>query len=385
MNTLLSAALEQVSASRDAMESTLRDLVEISSWTNDKPGVDEAGRRLCDAMMLPVERFASERYGDHLAFHAPRRASENGVVLIGHIDTVFPKHVFAGYRREGDRAYGPGVLDMKGGLVVIAFALRALERVGALAKIPLSVMVVTDEEVGSPDSTPHLRRIASGARAALDFESGRPHDEIVTCRKGTGSFVAHARGRAAHAGNAHAQGANAIWALSRWIDAAQRLTDYARGVTVNIGTVRGGMGKNTVPETAEADGDLRFATHADETALREALVAACATSVLPGTHLEIAWGAGRPPMERSESSAALRARFAAAQRDEALGDGEMDLVGGGSDAATTSAMGIPSIDALGPRGEGFHTLGEYIEIPTLEAKARALVRFLVTEFGLGSA
>ncbi len=375
---ILGRVLAQLASERDEMERALRALVEISSWTHDKAGVDAAGDALCEVMKLPCERIASERFGNHLAFHAPRTAGEGGAMLIGHIDTVFPRDAFAGYRREGERAFGPGVLDMKGGLVVVASALGALACAGALEHIPLSLLVVTDEEIGSPDSTPHLRRIAAGARIALDFESGRANDEIVTCRKGTGSFTARAHGKAAHAGNAHRDGVNAIWALSQFVDGAQRLTDYARGVTVNIGTIRGGIGKNTVPPAAEAEGDLRFETHADEQSLRDALVRVAANETVPGAHIEVAWGPGRPPMERSEASAALRDAYAAAQRASGLGDGEMALVGGGSDAATTSAMGIPSIDALGPRGAGFHTLDEYIELPTLVTKAQALARFLVT-------
>ena len=365
------------------MEKLLQGLVEVSSWTGDKAGVDAAGAVLCEAMVLPCERKLSERYGDHLVFHGARRASDQGAVLIGHIDTVFPRDSFSGYRSEGDAAYGPGVLDMKGGLVVVAFALRALANVGALDGIPLSVVVVSDEEVGSPDSTEHLRAVAQGARVALGFESGRPHDEIVTRRKGTGSFTALAHGTAAHAGNAHADGGNAIWSLARFVDAAQQLTDYDRGVTVNIGTIRGGIGKNTVPSHAEAEGDLRFSTREDESRVREALLDVAKSSARPRTKLEVHWGPGRPPMERSAESVGLYEAYAACLRASGLGAAEMPLVGGGSDAATTSAMDIPSIDALGPRGKGFHTIDEYIEIPTLVTKAQALVRYLLTHVWQG--
>jgi glutamate carboxypeptidase len=373
----LTAAVSWIRSQRDAMESLLRALVEQSSWTSDKAGVDAAQAILRANAPGRTESVASERFGDHLVVHAGRPASDGGVVLIGHMDTVFPRETFSGYRVEGDTARGPGVLDMKGGLVIATFALRALEVAGALGEIAATLISVSDEEVGSPDSAEHIRRIARGARAALGFESGRAGDAVVTQRKGTGSFTVAARGKAAHAGNAHADGANAIWALSRFVDRAQQLTDYARGVTINIGRIAGGIGKNTVPDAAEAQGDLRFVRRADESSLRESLLRIAEESVVAGTRLEIAWGAGRPPLERTDASEALRDAYLACQRDAGLGAGEVPLQGGGSDAATTSSIGIPSIDGLGIRGDGFHTLDERADLASLVPKAEAVVRFLM--------
>ena len=175
------------------------------------------------------------------------------VALIGHLDTVFPPGKFEGYRVDGPLRRGPGVLDMKGGLVVVAFALRGLSEAypGGLGALPpLRIVVVSDEEVGSPEGAGVIRRSIGGSGAALVFESGRAQDAIITRRKGTGNVSVVGQGRAAHAGNAHAEGKNAIWAVARWVDAAQQLTDYERGVTVNVGTISGGIGKNTVPEPA---------------------------------------------------------------------------------------------------------------------------------------
>ena len=205
---------------------------------------------------------------------------------------------------------------------MIRGALAALEEVGALAALPLVVVCVADEEVGSPSSAPHLAALARGAACALVFESGRAGDLIITRRKGVGAMTVVAHGKAAHAGNHHKDGANAIWALARFIDAAQQLTDHARGVTVNVGQVTGGTSKNTVPDRAECKLDLRYETVADA----EALVAA--------------------------------------------------LLGGGSDANTIAPLGVPAIDGLGPRGAGFHTTNEYVELATFVPKAEALVRFL---------
>lgn len=375
---LVSRSVVWLSGQRDPMEKLLRDLVEESSWTYDKAGTDAASAILRQATPGTLEAVKSERFGDHSIFHGARKAREGGVLLVGHIDTVFPKEKFSGYRSAGKIARGPGVLDMKGGLVVASYALRALREMGALDRLAYSFAVVTDEEIGSPDGAPHLIRTAKGARAALVFESGRPNDAIITCRKGTGAFTGVAHGRAAHAGNAHHEGANAIWAISRFVDRVQGLTDYAKGNTVNIGLVKGGMGKNTVPDSAEATADMRFVTVTDAAELRKQVLAAAQNLGIPGgATVEVQWGGGRGPMERTPASAALCAMYAECQRESGLGFGEMPMVGGGSDGATTHEAGVPSIDGLGPRGQHFHTVEEYMELDTLVLKAQALVRYLI--------
>jgi glutamate carboxypeptidase len=322
----------------------------------------------------------SARYADHLVFRTrPQLANRNAVALVGHLDTVFPPGTFEGYRRDGPLARGPGVLDMKGGLVVIAFALRALAAAGGLqAVVPLRVVVVSDEEVGSPEGQGIIGAAISGASACLVFEAGRERDAIITRRKGTGGMTAIAHGRAAHAGNAHSQGANAIWTIARFVDQVQQLTDYGRGVTVNVGLVTGGYGKNTVPDRAEAQLDLRFETRADGERLVAAVgrVADEASVGVAGTRVELHGGIARLPLERSEASAQLCAEYAACARAHGLGTGEAPLVGGGSDASTANALGIAAIDGLGPRGSSFHTKDEHIEVASLVPKAQALARFL---------
>jgi glutamate carboxypeptidase len=195
------------------------------------------------------------------------------------------------------------------------------------------------------------------------------------------SAVGH--GKAAHAGNAHAEGKNAIWAIARWVDAAQQLTDYERGITVSVGKISGGLGKNTVPEHAEAHADIRYLTRADGEALVERLRQAAerAAASVPGTRLVLSGGVNREPLERTPANVALMEEYARAARASGLGAGEAPLIGGASDASTSSSMGIASIDGLGPRGKGFHTVDEHIEAETLVPKAEALARFLVARAG----
>jgi glutamate carboxypeptidase len=329
--------------------------------------------------VVPGGSAAGEALGDHLIWRTPAAMHAPPIVLIGHHDTVFPPGHFEGWREEAGKAIGPGVLDMKGGLAVIRGALAALDEVGALARLPIAVVCVADEEIGSPTSMPHLQEVARGAACALVFESGRANDLIITRRKGVGAMTIVAHGRAAHAGNNHKDGANAIWAISKFVDAAQQQTNYARGVTVNVGQILGGTSKNTVPERAECRLDLRYETVADAEALVSALriAADAAASAIPGVTVEVTGGVNRLPLERTAASAALREEYAACARAVGLGDGEAALLGGGSDANTVAPLGVPAIDGLGPRGAGFHTTNEYAELATFVPKAEALVRFLL--------
>lgn len=375
----LETALAAVRRRSSEMLGLTRSWVEVNSFTANVDGVNRVGAMLREAFTLPPLTCTlipgAEGFGDHLVW---RTAAEGApVVLIGHHDTVFPPGHFEGWREEGNRAIGPGALDMKGGLAIIRTALAALDEAGLLATLPLTVVCVADEEVGSPSSAPHLKELAKGAACALVFESGRANDMIITRRKGVGAMTVIAHGKAAHSGNNHKDGANAIWALSKFVDAAQQLTDYARGVTVNVGEIKGGTSKNTVPERAECKIDLRYETVADAEALVADLRAAAAAASIAGVTLEVIGGVNRLPLERSDASAALRDEYAACARTCGLGDGEAPLLGGGSDANTVAPLGVPAIDGLGPRGAGFHTTNEYVELDTFVPKCEALVRFLV--------
>jgi len=378
----LAVALAAVHRRGDEMMALTRRWVEVNSFTANVAGVNAVGALLREAFALPSLACTvvpgGPELGDHLIWRTPAAERAAQIVLIGHHDTVFPPGHFEGWRDDGDRAIGPGALDMKGGLAVIRGALAALDEIGVLAGLPVAVISVADEEIGSPGSTPHLQQLARGAACALVFESGRAGDAIITRRKGVGAIAVVAHGKAGHAGNNHKDGANAIWALAKFIDAAQRLTDYSRGCTVNVGLTSGGTSKNTVPDRAECKVDLRYETIADANALTAALeaAAAAAAAAVPGTRIEITPGVSRLPLERTAASAALREEYAACARAAGLGDAEAALVGGGSDANAVAPLGVPAIDGLGPRGAGFHTTTEYVELATFVPKAEALVRFL---------
>jgi glutamate carboxypeptidase len=373
----LDDALAWLAAQRPAMESLLERLVNVNSFTKNAGGVARVVDLLAPALErsgLAVERIPGTRFGPQLAFRGPAPGAP--VFLVGHTDTVFPPGTFEGFRREGDTGHGPGTFDMKGGIVVALFALEAAHRAGLLARVPVAGLLVSDEEVGSPESQPLLRERARGAACALVLESGRAKDVVVTRRKGTAGLDVTASGVAAHAGNEHETGRNAIWSLARFVDRAQALTDYARGATVNVGVIAGGTTKNTVPDAARAELDLRFLTPEDGARLERALEEAARAAPVEGTTLAIARRSWREPLVRTDASAALAAEYGRCAEASGLGAGEAGLVGGGSDANTTGAMGIPSVDGLGPRGRGFHTHDEQVELASFVPKASALLRFL---------
>jgi glutamate carboxypeptidase len=369
--------------STDTLLPVLERWVEINSFTENLVGVNRMADAL-EADFAPLHllfaRHRGDGLGDHLVWRTPAwdRLPDRRVLLVGHHDTVFPPGTFETFERDGDRVRGPGALDMKGGLLVVRTAFLALAEVGALDDVPVALITVADEEIGSPTSRELIEELARGARAGLVLESGRRDDSIVTRRKGTGSIKVRARGKAAHAGNAHADGVNAIWGLARLIDRLQNLTDYDRGITINVGLVAGGEAKNTVPAQAECGVDIRFVHAVDGTDLVGAIdQAARSVSSESGVTFSLEGGVRRPPLERSDSSGALYRLYAESARRFGLGGAESGLVGGGSDANTISAIGVPVIDGLGPRGAGFHTHDEYIELSTIVPRAQALCATLL--------
>jgi glutamate carboxypeptidase len=365
----------------------LRRWVEVNSYTGNVAGCNRVADLLLEGFALPglaATRIAGDGVGDHLVWRTPAWAASPArrLVLVGHHDTVFPPGTFEVWDEDGDRLRGPGVLDMKGGLATVRTAIAAFADLGLLAELPVAIVSVADEETGSSDSRTMLEDLARGARAALVFESGRTTDALVTRRKGTGKVSVTVHGKAAHAGNALADGINAVWALARFVDAAQRATDWDRGVTVNVGLFHGGTSANTVPERASCQLDFRYLHAVDGHALMATLDrAAQELAGESGARFVIEGGIRRAPLERSEASLALLRRYEACALAEGLRGGEAPLQGGGSDANTVSAVGVPAIDALGPRGKGFHTHDEHIELHTLAQRTRALVRFLAGWLG----
>jgi glutamate carboxypeptidase len=306
------------------------------------------------------------------------------VLLVGHVDTVFaPDHPFQRFELRGDRAHGPGVSDMKGGLLIAAHTLRALSAAGALDRLRVTAFVNSDEEIQSPTSKQLLVELCARERfdMALVFEGGRKNGNLVSARKGVGRYVFTTHGRAAHAGMNHEAGVNAILEMASKVLAIQGLTDYARGVTVNVGLISGGLNRNTVPPEARCEVDVRVRQPEDGERVDRELRAIAASTHLEGATTTVEGRIGRPPWPRNEGSDRLVAHWQAAGRlvGQAV---EAEATGGGSDGNFTHELGIPTLDALGAKGGAPHTADEYIEIASLAERVALHAMALATLQGV---
>lgn len=378
----LDASLAALRAREPMMHALLERLVNINSHTANVTGVNAAGEALIEALAslpLTLEVEAAPSGAHHLVFATAAAENQPSTLLIGHHDTVFPPGVFEGYTVDGDVARGPGVLDMKGGLAIIVAVLHALRDAGALERLPLRFVCVADEEVGSPSGRKVIEPLVARAREALVFEAGRKGDAVIVARRGSGNALVRAFGKAAHAGNALSEGRSAIWALARFVDLVESARDQIAGSSASVGLIEGGSARNTVPEGATAQLDLRFRNQAGQDAVIALLQHAAqgAETAVAGTRVEVEINVTRKPWMASESSRALAARYGACARAAGLQYVQADVIGGGSDANTVGALGLPAIDGLGPRGAGFHTRDEYIELSSLRMKAEALLRLLL--------
>jgi glutamate carboxypeptidase len=298
--------------------------------------------------------------------------------LLGHFDTVWPLGTLAKmpFRVEGGRAFGPGVLDMKGGIVMMMFAVRALRSLRGNDHRPLTVLLDTDEEVGSESGRPIVEAAARKCEAVLVLEPAQGMSgHLKTARKGVGGFSIHVRGRAAHAGVDFEKGHSAIVELARQVLEVTKFTDLKRGITVNPGVIRGGTRTNVVAAEASVEVDVRIARSADAHELEQRFAA-----LRPFDSecvLDVVGGLNRPPMERTDGTARLFgiAREQAAHLGLTLDESS---TGGGSDGNFTSALGIPTLDGLGAVGEGAHAVHESILLEELPRRTALLANLLAT-------
>jgi glutamate carboxypeptidase len=309
-----------------------------------------------------------------------RPAAPLQLLFSGHYDTVYgPADPFQQCTLLApDRLRGPGVIDMKGGLVVLLAALEAFEQTPHAARIGYEVLVNPDEEIGSFGAAPLFADAAGRHRLGLVFEPARPSGDLVKSRKGTGNFTITSHGHAAHAASAKQDGRNAIAALAEFLTAANRLPAEMPGVLFNIGSIRGGgPATNVVPDFAEALLDVRI-THLAERAAVEARLRALLAPInaREGFRLELAGGFNRPPMEDTPVTAAAFAAWRQCGLD--LGQAPVTWVhaGGASDANNLSAAGLSCLDGLGPVGDRLHSPDEWVHLPSLPARAQVAALFL---------
>ncbi|MFB4160092.1 M20 family metallopeptidase [Geomicrobium sp. JSM 1781026] len=371
---------EYIHSQIELMIEQLETLVNIDSGSHDKEGIDRVGNLLQDwfsELGYRTEVFADEQYGDSFLLSYPDATPD--VLLLAHMDTVFAKGTVAArpFGISGDRAYGPGVIDMKGSHISMLYALKALlEHGGEQAVKHTQILFTSDEEIGAPSSRNIIERVAEGKKAVLVMEPARKDGSLVTFRRGGGRFVLNIKGIAAHSGINPEEGSSAIEALARKTTELHALSDHENGVSVNVGIISGGTTVNTVAEHAHAEIDLRISSAEQGPVLTDQITAICNKESLDGTKATVTGGIGRPPMERNEQTVQLLALIQQAGEEIGLHVTEVGT-GGSSDASFTSAMGIPTIDGMGPVGGGAHSSEEYLELPTLPERTHLLAEVLL--------
>lgn len=380
MTERASAVLEYLEARQEQMKALLVRLAEVESPTRDPsaqyPVLDMLQEEMRSVGMETLRLSGRETGGHLFARPAERRRGRPFQLLLGHCDTVWARGTLETMpvRSDGDRLKGPGVFDMKGGLVQMIYALRALRELDFESPVVPVVFINSDEEQGSPESFRHIDRLARRACRALVLEPALGLDgRLKTARKGVGRFVVRVLGRSAHGGLEPEVGASAILELSHVIQMMYELADPERGITVNVGEIAGGTAANVVAAESRAVVDVRVP---DEEAAREVERAIYAIeAVTPGTRLEIEGHVGRAPMERTPRNRALW-HMAERLAEELELDVEEGISGGASDGNIASRH-TATLDGLGPVGDGAHALHEFVDLDQMPERTALLTLLLL--------
>ena len=364
--------VEWLNQQQDNMVELLRDLVDIDSNSFNKAGVDLVGARLTaffDDNEIPHETIPLEEYGDAIRAVVSGGNGNQPILLCGHRDTVFPtgevkKRPFS---IADGKAFGPGVADMKPGLVINAFILAAFHKFGGHPN-PLVGLFTGDEEIGSPASQDVITAEAEKARLAFNSEPSRPSGNIVTRRKGGIFCHCEISGVAAHSGGFFEDGRSAIEELARKVQALHALTDLERGITINVGLVSGGQSVNTVAAHAECGVDIRYREASDREAILSKVQKICETTTVSGTSSSLQIRGEFFPLNPSKQSAELFSLY----RDIAAENGtvvEGEHSGGCADSGFIAAVGTPVICGVGPVGGNYHRPDEWMQIDSLSERA----------------
>ncbi|HEX5326701.1 MAG TPA: M20 family metallopeptidase [Acetobacteraceae bacterium] len=368
----------------DAMIALLREMVDIDSGSYNKPGIDAVGdavRRFMASHEIPVETIRQHKHGDCLRaavpWHGPAGNAGGNVVLMGHRDTVFPdgETTRRPFTIRDGIAYGPGVADMKAGLVMNCFVLAAFAKFGG-APAPLLGLFTGDEEIGSPEGRAVIETEARRARVVFNSEPGRVSGNVVTGRKGGVFMQMRITGKAAHSGGSFTEGISAIEELARKIQAIHALTDLDRGITLNVGLVRGGQSVNTVAPWAEGEIDLRYVQPDDRDAAMAEISRIAEHSSVPGTRAELTIRGEFLPLTQTAAAKRLFELYVdAAAATGFATDGE--FTGGCADSGFTAGVGTPTICAVGPVGGKAHSPDEFLRLDSLVPRAQACARAIL--------
>jgi len=362
---------------RSAMIDLLERLVNADSGTYNKAGVDACGevfKEFFRSLGLPPATIPHAVYGDAIRAELPKTASDDTrpILLLGHRDTVFPKGEpqRRPFRVEGSRGYGPGVADMKAGLVMNAFVLAAFAEFGG-HPAPIVMLVTSDEEIASPSSRPIIEAEARRAQVVFNSEPSQAPHKITSGRKGGVFMEMTVTGKAAHSGAFYERGISAIEEIARKVQALHRLTDLPAGITVNVGTIKGGQTVNTIAPWASGEIDLRYVKGAQRQQAVDAIRVIVEDCSVPGASATLAIKGEFLPLEETPESLALFSLYRQAALDLGF-DVEATFTGGCADSGLTAAQGCPTLCSIGPVGGHGHTPEEYCDLDSLVPCAQAL-------------
>ena len=364
---------------KEQMVNFTRDMVEIESPSDNKQAVDRVSALIAsrfEGMGGRIRFHRTANFGDHLQVDFESSRRQKPVLLLGHYDTVYPMGTLKQMpcQAKNGRLYGPGVYDMKAGIALILSAIDALRAWHGEFPRPVTVLLVSDEEVGSESSRVITEILAKKSAAVFVCEpSYGPKGAVKTARKGIGEYVLRVTGKASHAGLDFEKGESAIIELAAQVGKISKLVNIKRGLTLNVGTIQGGTRVNVVPAEASANIDVRIANKKDAKDIEKKLRAL--KPVNRECKLQISGGLNRPPMERTKGIADLYKRATSIAKEFGWKLEEAS-VGGGSDGNFTAGLGIPTLDGLGAVGEGAHSTHESIEISTLPKRAALLAGLL---------
>ena len=366
---------------RGAMIEMLAEVVNIDSGSYDKAGVDAVGQRFQRFFAehgMPVTTEPHDTHGEAIHIRLDDKpTNEKPILLMGHRDTVFPKGETGRrpFTAKGNMAYGPGVADMKAGLVMNAFVLAAFKRFGG-NPAPLAGLITSDEEIASPSSRPVIEAAARKARCVFNSEPSRPTGSVVTGRKGGVFMVFDVTGKAAHSGGSFEKGISAIGEIAHKIVAIHALTDLKRGVTLNVGLIKGGQSVNTTAPSADGEIDMRYVDPKDRATTLAAIEKIIATSTVPGATATFRIrGEFLPLVQTPAAKDMFEAYVSAAGEIGQTVSGEFS--GGCADSGFTAAMGCPTLCGVGPVGGNVHTADEWLDLDSIVPRAQALALAIV--------
>ncbi|CNK52534.1 M20 family metallopeptidase [Yersinia frederiksenii] len=358
----------------------LATLVNVDCGTQTLEGVKTVAERMqalwtqegWNTEQIPL----GDKVGPGLLVTNKPQATHFDILLVGHLDTVFPAGTVAErpMSRDTEYLYGPGVADMKSGLLNILWAIRELDAADK-SRLSIAIAMNPDEETGSVYSHEWIGELAKRSRVVLVCEAARADGSLVKARKGMVGYHLTFTGVAAHAGNDPEKGRSAVTALANAIIAINGLTDLSRGTTLNVGVVQGGSAANVVADRAIAELDVRFWENEEYDRINESMNKLCAKGFLDGVTTKLEQVTHKPAMAASDDTSSLMSLVEEAGKAEGIPI-TWQAVGGGSDANHTAALGIPTLDGLGPIGAGFHSTAEYLQIDSILPRIRLLRRII---------